>query len=157
MRIRRLVLILGFCLVQGILYADGMPIENGRFVGGPTTVLTLTREQTAALKTAGKEDQKFLVLTDGQQRQLKREARVAPTSLLIYNTMKGENDCTCDVEPRGLWFSEGQVEVPHAYLPMGKDPSPAEGSAVANTIATLFFGITAIVGLAVLLRLRRAA
>jgi hypothetical protein len=156
MRLRQAILILCFCSLQGGLYADGMPIDNGRFIGGPTTVLTLTREQTAALKTAGKEGQKILVLTDGQRRQLARATGVAPISLLIYNTMKGENDCTCDAEPRGLWFSEGQVEVPYAYLPPGKNPSPGGGSTVANTIAMLFFGITALFGVTLILKLRRA-
>jgi len=92
MRLYQAILVLCSCSIQGGLYADGMPIENGRFAGGPTTVLTMTRDQTAALNAAGKGNQRILVLTEGQRRRLHGAAGVAPVSLLIYNTREGEND-----------------------------------------------------------------
>jgi hypothetical protein len=98
-------------------FADGMPIEGGRFVGGPTTILTLSSSQAGKLMAAENcESRKELVLSQAQRLALQESAGAAPLTLLIYNTRKSENDCCCDARNRALWFSDSQIEVPHEYL-----------------------------------------
>ncbi|NIT84347.1 MAG: hypothetical protein GWM98_24475, partial [Nitrospinaceae bacterium] len=92
------------------------PIENGRFAGGPVTVLTVPAGELDALPSLGK-----LYLTDEQKEQLLEDAGVAPSFLWIFDLRKGENECTCNAANRGLRISEDQVEVPHEYLMSDED------------------------------------
>lgn len=105
-------------------FADGMPIVGGRFAGGPTTILDLSSRQAEKLRkeeTLG--SLKEIVLSQAQRIALQKSAGAAPSTLLVYNTRKSENDCCCDARNRGLWFSDFQIEVPHKYLvPEGVTP-----------------------------------
>jgi hypothetical protein len=96
--------------------ADGMPIKDGRFVGGPTTVLKLTQAQIVALKTT-----RMIKVTPAQKARLVRDAGVAASELEVYDTRRHENDCTCHAWNRALRFSETQIEVPHPYLVSDED------------------------------------
>ncbi len=100
---------------------DGMPIRDGRFAGGPVTILSLDADQIRALSVG-----RDLLLSGAQRAMLMRSAGSAPRMLWIYDTRIGENDCSCDAENRGLRFSETQIEVPHAYLPPDDRPSTAD-------------------------------
>ena len=91
-------------------FADGMPIENGRFVGKVTT-LVLTPNQIKSI-----ERDRSLELTQVQKEVLKKEAGLTATRFYVYETRKGENDCTCFAWNRALRYSEDQVEIPHEYL-----------------------------------------
>lgn len=91
---------------------DGIPIEKGRFAGGPTTVLTLREDQSRSLR----EGLRTLALTDAQRDASRRSAGRAPATLLVHHTKAGENDCSCDAQDRGLWFIADQLDVPHLYL-----------------------------------------
>jgi len=133
--------------------ADGMPIKNGRFVGGPATVITLTVAQLKQLRAADEQaGPKVLILTEGQRASLQRSARAAPLRLGIYNTRKGETDCTCEAVNRGLWFAEGKVEVPHEYRVAEGDTPPAPGrpwiAAVAGAagVCLLAAGVRRVMG-----------
>jgi len=86
-----------YCLLActALLAADAMPIRNGRFAGGPTTVLTLTPAQHQFLRDAqDRGARKELILTDDQRVALQMATGAAPLTLLIYDTRRGENDCT---------------------------------------------------------------
>jgi hypothetical protein len=109
------------------LARDGMPIENGRFAGGPATVLTLSADQARSLGA-----DRELVLSKAQRAALRSSAGMAPLTLLVYDTRIGENDCCCDAKNRGLRFSADQVEVPHAYL---EAPEERGGRALAWSAA----------------------
>ena len=103
------------------LVPDGMPIRNGRFVGGPTTVLRLEGDQARGLP-----DQRELVLSRAQREALRGAIGEAPRTLWIYDTRIGENDCCCDAQNRGLRFSEAQIDVPHVYVRGYQPPSAAD-------------------------------
>jgi len=99
-----------------LLWADGMPIDkNGRFYGGPTTIITLTTEQIKKLalpENAGKR----LALTEVQRAKLKKETGKSPTMFMFYDTRIGATDCTCGAANRALRFSETKAEIPHEYV-----------------------------------------
>lgn len=106
---------------------DGMPLQNGRFAGGPTTVLTLDAEQIRSLAA-----ERHLILSSEQRAALSKATGVAPRWLFMYDTRIGENDCACDAENRGLRFSAAQFEVPHAYL--RESPGTSFGGWLALTL-----------------------
>jgi hypothetical protein len=109
--------LLAFLLGTPAAARDGMPIENGRFVGGPSTVITLSDDQAQKLRDRESDGSfKELALSEAQRVALQRSAGAAPVMLLVYNTRKGENDCCCEARNLGLWFSAYQLEVPHRYL-----------------------------------------
>jgi len=94
------------------VFADGMPIgEDGRFEGGETIVIGLSDSQKQRLAKSP-----MLKLSAEQKQVIRRTHGFSPSELFIYNTRKGDNDCTCDAYNRGLWFHEGMVEVPRMYL-----------------------------------------
>ncbi len=96
--------------------ADGMPIDkNGRFYGGPTTVITLSKAQIKALSLPENKWHR-MALTDEQRDKLKKEAGKSPSLFMFYDTRIGETDCTCEAANRALRFTETEAEIPHAYL-----------------------------------------
>jgi len=117
------------CLLAGSAFADGMPIENGRFVG-PVTVITLTKAQREQADKYWARIERWrkdprgdfggptprIALTPGQRAQLRRESGKAPRYFLFYETRFGETDCTCHAANNALRFSETQAEIPHEYL-----------------------------------------
>lgn len=105
----------------GLALADGMPIDkDGRFKGGPTTVVTLTAEQIKFL--AGPERKwERISLSSEQRAKLMIEAGKSPEQFSFYDTRIGENDCTCAAENRALRFSESEAEIPHSYLKSGEE------------------------------------
>jgi hypothetical protein len=117
------------CLLAGAVLADGMPIQDGRFVGA-VTVITLTKAQRgqvdkdwARLQRWRKEgSSEFggptprIALTARQRAQLRKDSGKAPRFFLFYETRFGQNDCTCHAANNALRFSETQAEIPHEYL-----------------------------------------
>jgi hypothetical protein len=154
MKLRSAVVGVFIAALSSTAFADGMPIRNGRFSGGPSTVLALTPDQASALRRNEERGEfKVLVLSDVQRRRLLESAGTAPASLDVYDTRKGENDCTCEAENRGLWFEEGSVEVPHAYLSAVGTPTSSAGPLAAVTLGVLCLSLGAILAI---LRRRRA-
>lgn len=103
-------------IMPGIALADGMPIaKNGRFSGGQTTVITLTRAQIKMLSLPENKWHR-IALTDEQRAKLNKEAGKSPSLFMFYDTRIGENDCTCGAANRALRFSETEAEIPHEYL-----------------------------------------
>jgi hypothetical protein len=147
------VLCSSMLVLSSAAFADGMPIHEGRFTGGPTTVLTLTPVQAATLRKAEeRREQKFLILSEAQRMCLMRSAGAAPAKLVIYDTRTGENDCTCEAVNRGLWYEEGSVEVPHTYLAAEAVPTSGGGSIPIVMVVVLSVVLAAAGGLAVILR-----
>ncbi len=115
MRIPVTILTLLF-IVPCLASADGMPIDKaGRFYGGPTTIITLTKEQ---LKTLADPKMKWkrIPLTAEQRAKLMKETGKGPTMFMFYDTRIGETDCTCEPANRALRFNESEAEIPHEYL-----------------------------------------
>lgn len=93
-------------------FADGMPVgEDGRFTGGETIIIGLTGGQKAGLAS-----DRVLKLNAEQRRIIRKVHGFSPSSIFIYDTRTGENDCTCSAYNRGLLFSADLVEVPRVYL-----------------------------------------
>jgi len=102
------LVVLGLAVVA---LADGMPIEDGRFVGA-VTVLGLTVDQRQAFETG-----RSLRLSASQRQRIEADSGgPSPSELLVYFTSRGENDCTCGIYNVALRFDEEHVEVPHEYL-----------------------------------------
>jgi hypothetical protein len=108
MRSAALLVLVG--LLASSAAADGLRIKDGRYEG-KVTVLTLTHDQIDALAKS-----RDLRLSPEQRRILEHAVGVSPSSLFIYFTKDGENDCTCGAANLGLRFSEREIEVPHEYL-----------------------------------------
>ena len=122
---RGLAAVLVFFYTPLIVHADGIPIDEGRFIGGKTTVITLTEGQVNTLVQAEKLGKpKRVSLSEHQRWSLQETAGSAPVMLFVYNTRTGENDCTCEAQNLGLWFDVGLIEVPHTYLVAEGVPPP---------------------------------
>jgi len=91
--------------------ADGFPVENGRYAGGPATILALDAGQKASIDRERK-----LVLTASQQDLLFRDAGTRASEFLVYDLRLAESDCTCNAANIAFRFSDDRVEVAHAYL-----------------------------------------
>ena len=116
MKLIAVITFFSLCLPMTSAFADGMPIgDDGRFNGGPTTVITLTASQIEALATPENRWQR-ITLTESQRAKLNREAGHSPRRFRFYDTRIGESDCTCEAANRALRFSETEAEIPHDYL-----------------------------------------
>lgn len=116
MKRKVLITLLVLCLLTQWVFADGMPIDkNGRFYGGTTTIITLTKAQIKTLSLPEKK-WKRMALTEEQRTKLMNEAGKSPVMFMFYDTRIGESDCTCEAANRALRFSETEAEIPHAYL-----------------------------------------
>lgn len=108
---------LGMALLCGALAApapasaDGFPVEKGRYVGGPATVLDLDPAQKASI-----DRERMLVLTAAQQERLVREAGTRARAFRVYDLRLDESGCTFQAANLAFRFSEDQVEVAHLYL-----------------------------------------
>ena len=142
-----------------VAFADGMPVERGRFIGGPVTVLKLTPQQVRVLNAAEAQNQpKVLLLSEKQRVQIQRDAGLAPLQLHVYNTRKGENDCCCEASNRGLWFADNKLEVPHAYLHAeGNPPVLPQTDAGLPAVVVIASAAALLVVVALLLRYRSSA
>jgi hypothetical protein len=106
------IVLLGWLLAApGPAGADGFPVANGRYAGGPATILELDAGQRASIDQA-----RQLVLTASQQDRLFREAGTRASEFLVYDLRLAESDCTCNAANVAFRFSEDQVEVAHLYL-----------------------------------------
>ena len=103
-------------LLSGFLNADGPKMENGRFAGGPVTILQLTETQLENQNIS-----RVLKLTILQRRLLESEFGLSPSYLEVWNTKDGESDCTCFAWNLAFRFDDLHVEVPHKYLVSDSD------------------------------------
>ncbi len=115
MRIAVEILTLIF-IIPCLALADGMPIDKaGRFYGGPTTIINLTKQQIKTLADPAMK-WKRIPLTEEQRSKLLNETGKGPMMFMFYDTRIGETDCTCEAANRALRFSESEAEIPHEYL-----------------------------------------
>jgi hypothetical protein len=99
------------------LLADGFPLKDGRYAGGPTVEVELTTTQQR-LVTQHFEPGMVLKLTKGQKQKLKMAAKlkVSPTKLVLFHAPEMANDCTCFAANWAFDFKPGWVEIPIKYL-----------------------------------------
>lgn len=116
MRYAPRLLVFSMVVLAGLARADGYVMKDGRYASGPVTVLTLTAEQLLTAKT-----KRVVVLIPAQKDLLKREAGLAPTVLSVHSLRIAGKDCTCGEYNIAIWFSPGQIEVPHGYLVSDED------------------------------------
>lgn len=123
--------ILAALAVPTFALADGLPLMNGRYVKGVTTVLDITREQRALIDcirerhTDNTKTPYVFRLTPKQAAQLKKEAGFSPERFQVYETWRGFNDAG----PHWnlvLRFNETQIEVPHDLLLPNRQAEHAE-------------------------------
>lgn len=119
-------------------FADGMPLTDGRFSGGAATEIKLSPWQWLQLRVG---DAYVLELTNIQSDLVKRNSGSGISRVFIYNTRRGENDCTCCAVNRGLWFSEWGLDIPHAYLDPAEAMPPSNGTRQSLIILSLAIGI----------------
>lgn len=117
---KQLILLAALVLMTAPAAADGLELKNGRY-DGMVTVLTLTDDQIDALTKS-----RDLSLTKEQRRLLGKIIAAPPTTLFVYFTMDGENDCTCQAANLGLRFSKREIEVPHDFLMSDKEAARLE-------------------------------
>lgn len=117
--------------VPTFAFADGLPLTNGRYVQGKTTVLDLTPEQRALIDcirerhTDNTKTPYVFRLTPKQAAKLKREAGLSPARFQMYETWRGFNDAG----PHWnlvLRFNEAQIEVPRDLLLSNRKAEHAE-------------------------------
>ena len=112
-------LILALCLLisSSALQADGFPLKNGRYAGGPVIQLKLTRAQTEMAQNHF-ESGMTIKLTKAQQSKVKAQGKltVAPTEIMLFHAVDLANDCTCFAANWGFDFKPGWVEIPTEYL-----------------------------------------
>jgi len=113
-RTRRIILALLLAATSLVpLQADGFPVKDCRYAGGPVLELRLTRAQLA-LHARAKDPGSPILLTRAQRRALLATGKVkeAPTKLWIYRLSDLEGDCSCGAQNLGFVFKPGWIEVP---------------------------------------------
>lgn len=117
--------------VPTFAFADGLPLTNGRYAQGRTTVLELTADQRALIDcireryTDNTKTPYVFRLTPKQAAKLEREAGLSPARFQVYETWRGFNDAG----PHWnlvLRFNESQIEVPHELLLPNRKAEHAE-------------------------------
>ncbi|WP_243322284.1 hypothetical protein [Geothrix sp. SG200] len=99
------------------LLADGFPLKDGRYAGGPVIEMKLTKSQAKSVSNHF-EPGMLLKLTRAQQRLLKSKGKMVtpPTELMIFHATDLAQDCTCFAANWAFDFKPGWLEVPLAYL-----------------------------------------
>jgi hypothetical protein len=110
-----------------MVFADSLPIENGRYSGGPVIIINLTVKQQKNIKTNYKPYNK-MALTKSQQAQIVNKAKIkeSPTRLIIVRPEDTQGDCTCGLANIGLIIKEDLVEIPTRYLATDKEAKEME-------------------------------
>ena len=115
---RFLLTVIIMLFLPGIVFADGIPMKNGHFVGEKTFLLRLTPAQINDLekRRKGKRqlyDEQFVLTTD-QVDEIERRAKKRIKRLVIF---EGDwRDCSCHAYNIASRITKGTVEVPVSYL-----------------------------------------
>ena len=123
--------VLAALIVPTFALADGLPLTNGRYVQGRTTVFDLTPDQTALIDcirkrhTDNTKTPYVFRLTSKQSAKLKREAGLSPARFQVYETWRGFNDAGPHWN-LAVRFNETQIEVPHDLLLSNRKAEHAE-------------------------------
>jgi hypothetical protein len=124
--------IFSLCLVSililpTVVLADSLPIENGRYSGGPVITINLTEKQRKNLKNNYKPYKK-MALTKSQKTQIVSKAKIkeSPTKLIMVRPEDTQGDCTCGLANIGLIINKDLVELPIRYLATDKEAKEME-------------------------------
>lgn len=128
--IRRFLLAAVLMAPFSSLFADGFPIKDGRYNGGPTLIIKLTKNQTEMIQTAFKAGM-TIQLTENQKIRIVKETnlKISPTKIAVYHASDLTNSCTCFTANIGFDFKPGWLELPVASLcsdeeAEGRKPDP---------------------------------
>ena len=116
-RLRHLVILLAAALLAPCLHADGLPIKDGRFAGGPVVQIHLTSSQVAQIKHHYQPWMK-LELTPDQREILKQKAALVdpPTKVNVLYPNDTQDECTCGASNIALVYRQGWIELPVKFL-----------------------------------------
>jgi hypothetical protein len=119
--------LISFLTLTTMVLADSLPMENGRYSGGPAFTIKLTEKQRKILKANYKPYYK-MALTKSQQAQIATQAKnkKSPTKLIILHPNDSQGDCTCGLANIGLLIKEDLVEIPVKYLATDKEAKEIE-------------------------------
>jgi ABC-type Fe3+-hydroxamate transport system substrate-binding protein len=109
--VRLLPIVAWTMLIAMSAYGDGFQMKDGRYASGPVTVLDLTPEQVATVKT-----KRIVLLTPEQKAALMREIGKAPSVLSVYSLKVAGKDCSDFDYNIAIWFQPTRIEVPHAFV-----------------------------------------
>ncbi|TXI77070.1 MAG: hypothetical protein E6Q42_05840 [Dechloromonas sp.] len=104
------------------LWADGLPLEDGRYAGGPVLVFQLTEAQKASIehfrtchldnfRTMNVYTPYVFTLTASQSEALMARTGFSPLRFEVYETYRGFNEAGPHWN-LALRFSENEIEVP---------------------------------------------
>ena len=98
-------------------HADGIPIKDGRYSGGPLILIELTESQRELIKTKYSPFFAF-PLTDDQKDTIRKESSVSPppSQLMLVKVEDTAGECTCGAANLGLLIDSNRIEIPVKYL-----------------------------------------
>ena len=118
---KTIYLALAALFMTGTVWADGVPLKDGRYIG-PIMIFELTTEQKHVIdqfrtchlenfKTMNEYTPYVFRLTPSQAKALKAKAGSAPRVFEVFETYRGFNDAGPHWN-LALRFSESQIEIP---------------------------------------------
>ena len=104
-------------LIPTLSLADGLPIKDGRYFGGPSILIEISEAQKQLIKTTYEPFFNF-PLTSEQREFIRRETTVEPppSKLMLVKIPDTVGECTCGVANLGLLIDPSHVEIPVAYI-----------------------------------------
>ena len=104
--------------VLNTAHADGPRLgKDGLYADGQVVLLKLTKEQKKFLSEGhASAVESAMKLTPAQSNMIKAQAKVETTLLEVWDTRRGQSDCSCLSTNIALRFSENFIEVLVPYL-----------------------------------------
>jgi hypothetical protein len=116
-RLRHLVILFAATLLAFCLHADGLPIKDGRYAGGPVILIRLTSSQVSQIQRHYIPWMK-LDLTSDQRKALKQKSSLVdpPTKVNVLLPKDSQDECTCGASNIALVYQPGWIELPIKFL-----------------------------------------
>ena len=104
-------------ILPALCLADGIPITNGRYAGGPSIVIVLTSQQRELIE-AKYEPFFDLPLNDEQREVIRKQASVnpPPSKLMLVRISDIAGECTCGAANLGLLIDPSRAGIPVKYI-----------------------------------------
>jgi hypothetical protein len=98
-------------------HADGIPIKDGRYSGGPSIVIELTASQKELIITKYTPFFAFPI-SDVQRELIHTVSSVSPppSTLMLVKVEDTAGKCTCGAANLGLLIDSSHVEIPIEYV-----------------------------------------
>ena len=97
--------------------ADGIPIKDGRYSGGPSIVIELSESQRELIKAKYSPFFAFPI-TDDQKETILKQSSVSPppSKLMLVKIADTAGECTCGAANLGLLIDSNRIEIPIKYI-----------------------------------------